>query len=96
MPILTARQEDAFALPANASHYDRPSQLYQWIKRLARRMAIRRQRQVLHTMPDWILKDVGINRSEIDSLSVRLVDGEADPTCRPRGFVSPKSKGARR
>jgi len=90
MRILTARQGDTFAVPINASRFDQPNPLSRWITWLARWMAIRRQRQVLHTMPDWILKDVGINRSEIDSLSVCLVDGEPDPTSRPRGFTSRK------
>jgi uncharacterized protein YjiS (DUF1127 family) len=40
--------------------------------RQRRYFAIRRTRRKLHELPDWILRDIGINRGEIDGLSARV------------------------
>jgi uncharacterized protein YjiS (DUF1127 family) len=39
-----------------------------------RRLAIRHVRRELSSMPDWLLCDVGIKRTDIHSLAVELVD----------------------
>jgi len=40
-------------------------------------LAIRQLRHALRAMPDWLLHDIGVNRSDIDNVAVRVVDGEA-------------------
>lgn len=59
-----------------------------FLRRLARRlwraMEINRRRQLLAQMPDFMLKDIGINRADIDSIVEALVDGREDPTRLPR------------
>jgi uncharacterized protein YjiS (DUF1127 family) len=52
---------------------------------MQRSVEISRRRRVLHQMPDYLLKDIGISRSEIDYVAVVLADERADPTRRPRG-----------
>jgi len=54
---------------------------------VARWNHIRCQRRVLHEMPNEILRDIGINRSDIDGLAEQIVDGWSDPTRRPHGFI---------
>lgn len=54
--------------------------------KIARKHEIRRQQQMLYAMPDELLRDVGVSRSEIDGLAERIVDGRTDPTRRPRGI----------
>jgi uncharacterized protein YjiS (DUF1127 family) len=49
-------------------------------RRIVRSMEISRRRRVLAGMPDYLLKDIGINRSEIDAIVEALVDGREDPT----------------
>lgn len=44
-----------------------------WIRRLA----IRHLRRELGAWPDWLLYDIGVQRSEIESLVVEMVDGRA-------------------
>jgi uncharacterized protein YjiS (DUF1127 family) len=39
-----------------------------------------RRRRALQAMPDYLLKDIGISRSEIDGVVEALVEGRADPT----------------
>ncbi len=52
---------------------------------LARWLARRRMRRILHEMPDHLLKDVGVSRSDIEYLAAAVVDGLQDPTRRHRG-----------
>ena len=53
--------------------------------RMARSFAIQRQQRMLHGLPDDLLKDIGVTRSDIDSFAVALVDRREDPTRRSRG-----------
>jgi uncharacterized protein YjiS (DUF1127 family) len=53
-------------------------------RRIVRSVEISRRRRMLSAMPDYLLKDIGINRSDIDSLVESLVDGRDDPTRRHR------------
>jgi len=55
-----------------------------WVASAARSMEIKRGRRMLHGLPDHLLKDIGIGRSEIDYLTEALVDGRQDPTLRLR------------
>ena len=41
-------------------------------ERQKRHFAIRRTRRTLQALPDWILRDIGMSRGEIDGLSVRV------------------------
>jgi uncharacterized protein YjiS (DUF1127 family) len=50
-----------------------------WTARVGRAMEIHRRRQILHGLPDAVLKDMGVARSEIDYLTAALVDGRRDP-----------------
>jgi uncharacterized protein YjiS (DUF1127 family) len=45
-----------------------------------RAMEKSRHRKALRAMPDYLLKDIGINRCDIDYLVDALVDGRDDPT----------------
>ena len=40
-----------------------------------RSWAIRQLRRELSSMPDWLLDDIGIKRTDIYSLAVEIVDG---------------------
>ena len=40
-----------------------------------RRLAIRHLRRELSSLPDWLLYDVGIERTHIHSLAIEIVDG---------------------
>jgi uncharacterized protein YjiS (DUF1127 family) len=51
---------------------------------LLRSIEIQRRRRLLQQMPDYLLKDIGISRADIDYLAEALVDGREDPTRRPR------------
>ena len=51
--------------------------LYRLGRRIVRMLAIRQLRQALRAMPDWLLHEIGVNRSDIDNVAVRVVDGEA-------------------
>jgi uncharacterized protein YjiS (DUF1127 family) len=48
---------------------------------------IRCQRRLLREMPNELLRDIGVDRSDIDGLAEQIVDGRNDPTRRPRGFI---------
>ena len=81
MSIVTTRADGRFAdTQFSAPGRGEAGILLRWAKRVIRQMQIQRQRRVLEAMPDWILKDVGINRSDIDSISIHLVDGRPDET----------------
>jgi hypothetical protein len=83
MSLVTARNNDQFAGPGYVPVAGGGAgPLLGWAKRITRRAAIHRQRQALRALPDWTLKDIGINRSDIDSISVNLVDDRLDPTLR--------------
>jgi uncharacterized protein YjiS (DUF1127 family) len=55
-----------------------------FIKRVRRSFEVARRRRVLQQMPDYLLKDIGIPRCEIDSLIIDAVDGRPDRTRHPR------------
>jgi uncharacterized protein YjiS (DUF1127 family) len=83
MSIVATGNDDQFAGDARAEFRSHETgRFLRWLKRFVRRVAIHRQRQVLQELPDWMLKDIGINRSDIDSIAVHLVDGRRDPTLR--------------
>jgi uncharacterized protein YjiS (DUF1127 family) len=44
-----------------------------WIRSLA----IRHLRRDLSSLPDWLLYDIGITRTDIPSIAVGIVDGDA-------------------
>jgi uncharacterized protein YjiS (DUF1127 family) len=54
-------------------------------KSFQRSFSIAQNRRRLHVMPDYLLKDIGISRSDIDSVVVSIVNGAPDPTRRSRG-----------
>jgi uncharacterized protein YjiS (DUF1127 family) len=60
-----------------------------------RSLEIRDQRRQLCAMPNDLLRDIGINRTEIESIAIALVDAEFDPTRRPRGWSYPDRRKAR-
>jgi uncharacterized protein YjiS (DUF1127 family) len=73
------------------THVGRPSRnaarlafemLQHQIERIRREMRLRRDRRHLREMPDHLLKDIGISRYEIDSVTEY---GVSDPTRRRRG-----------
>jgi uncharacterized protein YjiS (DUF1127 family) len=53
-------------------------------KSLQRSLAIAQKRRVLQGIPNNLLKDIGISRSEIDSVVLSVVDGVPDLTRRSR------------
>jgi uncharacterized protein YjiS (DUF1127 family) len=52
--------------------------------RLRRSIEIRQARRTLHGLPDYLLKDIGIRRCEIDSIAETLVDDSDMEPRRPR------------
>ena len=46
---------------------------------LVRRLAIRHLRRDLSSLPDWLLYDVGIKRTDIPSIAIEMVDGSKAP-----------------
>lgn len=72
--MLTARTENEFASPY-AREDGGPGLPYRMWRAFIRLLAIRQLRHALRAMPDWLLDDVGVKRSDIDSLAVRMVDG---------------------
>jgi uncharacterized protein YjiS (DUF1127 family) len=69
----------------HASPGSRVGAIRRRFKSFRRSFAIARHRRLLQGMPDYLLKDIGINRSEIDSVVVSQIDGIPDPTRRLRG-----------
>jgi uncharacterized protein YjiS (DUF1127 family) len=53
---------------------------------MVRSIKIRHTRRQLQMMPDHLLKDIGISRSDIDSVAAALID-EPDPTRRVHGRI---------
>lgn len=47
-----------------------------WINR---QIAVRRNRRILHDMPDFMLKDIGIDRSKIDRIVAERIDHAGNP-----------------
>jgi uncharacterized protein YjiS (DUF1127 family) len=56
--------------------------LHRLWREFARMLVARQLRQALRAMPDWLLHDIGVNRSDIDAVAVCLVDGAAVHTPR--------------
>ena len=56
--------------------------LHQMWGGMLRWLAIRNLRRMLHTMPDWLLRDIGVLRSEIDMIARQIVDGHDPLTLR--------------
>jgi uncharacterized protein YjiS (DUF1127 family) len=63
----------------------RPGLLRRMIARIMRARAIQAQRRMLRHLPDHLLKDIGINRCNIDYIAQAVVDEHDDPT-RLRSF----------
>jgi uncharacterized protein YjiS (DUF1127 family) len=51
--------------------------VYRLWREFVRTLAIRQLRQALRAMPDWLLHDIGVKRSDIDAVAVWVVDGVA-------------------
>jgi uncharacterized protein YjiS (DUF1127 family) len=50
------------------------------VRRVRRQMLVQEQRRMLRAMPDELLRDIGIPRSDIDQIAQALVDNPgADP-----------------
>lgn len=62
-----------------------PRAAQRMLARLQRAIDIHRRRRLLRSLPDYLLKDVGLSRSDIDYIAEALADGRQDPTRRPRG-----------
>jgi len=58
----------------------RPSLLRRMFARIVRARTIRMQRRILSQIPDHMLRDIGLYRSEIDYVARAIVDGHDDPT----------------
>ena len=52
--------------------------------RLRRSIEIQQARRTLHALPDYLLKDIGIRRCEIESIAETLVDNPDKEPRRPR------------
>jgi len=63
-----------------SSHATRPSLLRRMCARIVRAHTIRMQRRILNQIPDHMLRDIGLYRSEIDYVARALADGHDDPT----------------
>ena len=66
-----------FAIWPLASDID-PVQLASQVwQRWIRSLAIRHLRRDLSSLPNWLLNDIGITRTDIPSIAVEIVDGGA-------------------
>jgi uncharacterized protein YjiS (DUF1127 family) len=74
---------DAGAPRAQAS--SPPGLVHRLVRRIHRAVLIRKMRSELQQLPDYLLKDIGVNRSEIDSVVAGIVDGTFDRTRHARG-----------
>jgi uncharacterized protein YjiS (DUF1127 family) len=59
-----------------------PGRIWQWIQRL---VLVDRRRQELHQVPDRVLEDIGLCRTDIYGITANLSDGLADVTRHTRG-----------
>jgi uncharacterized protein YjiS (DUF1127 family) len=66
----------------------RQSLVRRMYRRIVRSAEISRRKRMLGEMPDYLLKDIGINRSEIDAIVEAVVDGREDSTRRPQRFTA--------
>ena len=78
--ITLAARADATSVPAS-----RPGLLRRLIAHIVRARSIHMQRRLLSELPDHMLRDIGLCRSDIDYVARALADGDDDPT-RRRGF----------
>jgi uncharacterized protein YjiS (DUF1127 family) len=60
-----------------------PALVARLIEEVRQRIEIRNRRRLLHAMPDFLLKDIGIYRSDIDALVESAVRGQPDWTRHP-------------
>ena len=58
----------------------RPSLLRRLVAHIVRARTISVQRRLLNELPDHMLRDIGLYRSEIDYVARALADGDDDPT----------------
>jgi uncharacterized protein YjiS (DUF1127 family) len=58
----------------------RPSLLRRLVAHIVRARTISVQRRLLNELPDHMLRDIGLYRSEIDYVARALADGHDDPT----------------
>ena len=64
----------------------RPAGIIERIWRsIDRYQQVLRIRQELHRLPDRVLKDIGLDRSEIDGIATRLIGDVVDVTRHKRG-----------
>jgi uncharacterized protein YjiS (DUF1127 family) len=58
----------------------RPNLLRRLVAYIVRAYRIRTQRRILNQIPDHMLRDIGLYRSEIDYVARAIADGHDDPT----------------
>jgi uncharacterized protein YjiS (DUF1127 family) len=63
----------------------RPGLLRRVLAHIVRARTIHVQRRLLNELPDHLLKDIGLNRSDIDYVAQAVVEERNDPT-RQRSF----------
>jgi uncharacterized protein YjiS (DUF1127 family) len=61
-----------------------PNPLRRLAARVLRVHRIRMQRRLLNALPDHMLRDIGLYRSDIDYVACALADGHDDPTRQAR------------
>jgi uncharacterized protein YjiS (DUF1127 family) len=71
---------DAVAGAPHVQAPSRPGLVRRLLGRLDRAVRISTMRSELQQMPDHLLKDIGVSRSEIDSIVTRIVNGTTDGT----------------
>jgi len=76
---------DATAGAPHVQTSSRPGLVHRLFRRMHRAVLMRRMRSELQQLPDCLLKDMGVNRAEIDSVVAGIVDGKFDRTRHARG-----------
>jgi uncharacterized protein YjiS (DUF1127 family) len=71
---------DAVAGAPHVQAPSRPGLVRRLLGRLDRAVRISTMRSELQQMPDHLLKDIGVSRSEIDSIVTGIVNGTIDGT----------------
>ena len=69
-----------FAAHAGNFAAPRPGLLRRLVTHIVRTRMISVQRRLLNELPDGMLKDIGLARSDIDYVAQALADGYDDPT----------------
>lgn len=59
---------------------ERRSVFHAIVGRIRRHIAVQRNRRILHELPDFLLRDMGVERAQIDDIVAGRIDRYGRPT----------------